>query len=576
MSAEIEVKVRKAAMLNAAKHEGKADPNAVLGSLLGDNAELRKQAKDLIPLIQRVVQEINSKSFEELTATARQSWPEEFDKERVEEKRQLPPLPNAEKYSMIVTRLAPNPDFVLHIGNARAAILSHDYARMYRGKFIVRFEDTDPRLKKAQLQYYDMIREDLKWLGCEWDEEYIQSDRLPTYYEVGQALLMKGAAYICECQPEKFRELVNTNRACPDRDLTTAEQQRRWEKMLKGGYGEGGAVYRVKTDLTHPNPAVRDWPAFRVIDTIKYSHPRVGSKYGVWPLYNLASGVDDHALGITHVIRGKEHLTNMARQLFLYDHLSWKYPEAVHYGRLKVEGVTLSKSKLMKGLETGEYSGVDDPRLGTLAALRRRGYLAETIRKLIWDVGPKPVDVTISWDNINSQNRKLIDPTSHRYFFAPNPIKTKVIGVPKTYDIHQPLHPQHPESGTRKLTVHESNGEATLYLAGSDRSLLSSERPVRLMGLFNIKAKLLDSEAVGQFLGEGAAEAREAPIVQWVPSGENASVDVVLPDATTQAGLAEAGFRAEPEGSIVQFVRFGFGRVDKVSSEKITVYFAHQ
>jgi len=213
MSAEIEVKVRKAAMLNAAKHEGKADPNAVLGSLLGDNAELRKQAKDLIPLIQRVVQEINSKSFEELTATARQSWPEEFDKERVEEKRQLPPLPNAEKYSMIVTRLAPNPDFVLHVGNARAAILSHDYARMYRGKFIVRFEDTDPRLKKAQLQYYDMIREDLKWLGCEWDEEYIQSDRLPTYYEVGQTLLTKGAAYICECQPEKFRELVNTNRA---------------------------------------------------------------------------------------------------------------------------------------------------------------------------------------------------------------------------------------------------------------------------------------------------------------------------------------------------------------------------
>jgi hypothetical protein len=96
------------------------------------------------------------------------------------------------------------------------------------------------------------------------------------------------------------------------------------------------------------------------------------------------------------------------------------------------------------------------------------------------------------------------------------------------------------------------------------------------MGLFNIKAKLLDSEAVGQFLGEGAAEAGEAPIVQWVPSGENALVDVVLPDATTQAGLSEAGFRAEPEGSIVQFVRFGFGRVDKVSSEKITVYFAHQ
>jgi glutamyl-tRNA synthetase len=575
MSDEIEFKVRKAATLNAVKHEGKAELKAVLGNLLGDNADLRKHAKDLIPMVQRIVQEVNSKPLQELTVTAKENWPEEFDKERIEEKKELPPLPNVEKYPMVVTRLAPNPDFVLHLGNARAAILSHDYAKMYKGKFIVRFEDTDPRLKKAQLQYYDMIREDLKWLGCEWDEEYIQSDRLPTYYEVGQTLLTKGAGYICECPPEEFRALVNTNRACPDRNLSTAEQQRRWEKMLNGGYGEGQAVYRVKTDLNHPNPAVRDWPAFRVIDSNKYSHPRVGSKYRVWPLYNLASGADDHALGVTHVIRGKEHLTNMARQLFLYDHLGWKYPEAVHFGRLKVEGMTLSKSKLMKGLETGEYSGVDDPRLGTLAALRRRGYLAETIRKLIWEIGPKPVDVTISWDNISSQNRKLIDPTSNRYFFTADPIKIKITAVPKTYEIHLPLHPQHPEGGTRNLTVQQNNGETVLYLAGSDKTLLSPEKTVRLMGLFNVKAKMLDGDAVGRFVGEGASEV-DAPIMQWVPSEGNVSAEVVLPDNTIQTGVAESGFRSEHVGSIIQFIRFGFCRIDKVSSEKITVYFAHQ
>jgi glutamyl-tRNA synthetase len=123
--------------------------------------------------------------------------------------------------------------------------------------------------------------------------------------------------------------------------------------------------------------------------------------------------VDDHALGVTHVIRGKEHLTNMARQVYMYKYLGWDYPDAVHYGRLKVEGMTLSKSKLMKSLELGEYTGIDDPRLGTLAALRRRGYNPETIRQLIWDIGPKPVDVTISWDNINALIRKIIDPTSH-------------------------------------------------------------------------------------------------------------------------------------------------------------------
>lgn len=577
MSAEIADKVRKAAILNAIRHNGIADPQAVLGNLIGENVELRSRARELIPLVQQVVREVNSTAAEKLLAIAEEKWPDEITKERVEEERELPPLPNAQKYSLIVTRIAPNPDFVLHIGNARAAILSHDYARMYKGKFIVRFEDTDPRLKKAQLAYYDMIREDLMWLGCEWDEEYIQSDRLPLYYEVAQSLLTKGAAYVCECTQDRFRELVNASAACPDRNLSADKQVQRWKKMIDGGYREGEAVFRVKTDLADPNPAVRDWPAFRLIDTVRNPHPRVGSKFRVWPLYNLASGVDDHALGITHVIRGKEHLTNMARQLFMYRHMGWEYPDAVHYGRLKVEGMNLSKSKLMRALESGEYAGVDDPRLGTLAALRRRGFSPETIRKLIWDVGPKPVDVTISWDNINAQNRKLIDPISHRYYFVPEPIKTNVIGVQRKYEVHAPLHPQHPEMGTRTLTVEPHDGIACLYLAGYDRSLLESGKPIRLMGLFNFKLQeLSDDEVTGEFLGEAVGDSQNAPILQWVPLEENVSVEVMMPDATLRRGLGESGVKSEPIGSTIQFVRFGFGRIDRVSPEGVTVYFAHQ
>lgn len=577
MSTEIAEKIRKAAVLNAIKHDGRADLQSVLGNLLGDNPDLRPKAKELVPLIRQTVQEVNSIPQEELTKTAKEKWPEEFVKQHVEEVRKLPPLPNAEKYSLIVTRMAPNPDFVLHLGNARAAILSHDYARMYKGKFIVRFEDTDPRLKKAQLGYYDMIREDLRWLGCEWDEEYIQSDRLEIYYDVGKTLLSKGAAYVCECEQEKFRELVNVSKACPDRAIGTEQQLERWNKMLAGGYKEGQVVFRVKTDLNDPNPAVRDWPGFRVIDTVRNPHPRVGSKFKVWPLYNMASGVDDHELGITHVIRGKEHLTNMARQIFMYNHLGWKYPDAVHTGRLKVQGMNLSKSKLMKGLESGEYEGVDDPRLGTLAALRRRGYLAETIRKVIWEVGPKPVDVTISWDNINSQNRKLIDATSHRYYYVPEPIAAKISSVPKEFVVQAPLHPEHPEMGTRVLTVQPKNGVAAVFLAGTDKQLLESAKYARLMGLFNIKpSKLSNGELSAEFLGEAVAEGEHAPILQWVPLDENIAVDVVMPDAIIKRGLAERGLTKEKVGTVVQFVRFGFGRIDSVSPDHMTVYFAHQ
>jgi glutamyl-tRNA synthetase len=267
----------------------------------------------------------------------------------------------------------------------------------------------------------------------------------------------------------------------------------------------------------------------------------------------------------------------MTRQLFMYKHLGWEYPDAVHYGRLKVEGMNLSKSKLMRALESGEYAGVDDPRLGTLAALRRRGFIPETIRKLIWDVGPKPVDVTISWDNINAQNRKLIDPTSHRYYFVPEPIRTKVTGVLRNYEVHAPLHPQHPEMGTRTLTLEPHDGMASLYLATYDKSLLESRTPIRLMGLFNFKPlEFSDDELTGEFLGEAVGDAENAPILQWVPSEDNVSVEVVMPDATVRRGLAERGLRSEPGGSTIQFVRFGFGRIDKNPSEGATVYFAHQ
>ena len=568
--------IRKAAVINALKHDGKAELRAVLGNLLGDNPDLRSQARTLIPIVRDVINEVNSAPIEELRELASQKWPAEMSREKKEEERQLPPLPNADKYTTIVTRIAPNPDFVLHLGNARAAILSHDYARMYKGKFIVRFEDTDPRLKKAQLGYYEKIREDLRWLGCEWDEEYIQSDRLPLYYETAAALVKNGAGYVCECNAEQFRNLVNNNRSCPDRKLDPDIQEKRWQKMLAGNYKEGEAVFRVKTDLLHPNPAIRDWPAMRMIDTVKTPHPRVGSEFKVWPLYNLASGVDDHLLGITHVIRGKEHLTNMARQIYLYDHLGWKYPDAVQHGRLKVEGMNLSKSKMMKALDTGEVTGVDDPRLGTLAALRRRGFRSETIRKLIWEVGPKPVDVTISWDNIDSLNRKLVDPIAHRYFFVPHPDQIKVSGLTRSYEVTLPLHPQYPDQGNRTLKVQSTGGAATIFVAHADLQILQNHQVTRLMGLFNLSQLTLENnEFTSRYVGESTASG-QAPIIQWVPIENNVAVQVVQPDATITKGLAEAGLKAEEVGAIIQFIRIGFCRVDQITDNVISLYFAHQ
>jgi glutamyl-tRNA synthetase len=143
--------------------------------------------------------------------------------------------------------------------------------------------------------------------------------------------------------------------------------------------------------------------------------------------------------------------------------------------------------------------------------------------------------------------------------------------------VNAPLHPQHPEMGTRVLTVKPRDTVATLYLAGSDRSILESGKTVRLMGLFNFRpVEFVGDELRGEFVSEEAEVAESAPIIQWVPSEDNVKVDVVMPSATIKKGLAEKGLVSEPLGSIIQFVRFGFGRVDQVSGDQATVYFAHQ
>ncbi|HDD70230.1 MAG TPA: glutamate--tRNA ligase, partial [Candidatus Bathyarchaeota archaeon] len=278
-NAELKELIRKTALLNAIKHDGKAQLGPVIGKVIGEKPELKTKAKELSALVGQIISEVNSLPLNQQKSIIEEKWPEALMKEKVEEEKRLPPLPNVEKYPQVVTRFSPNPDCVLHLGSARAIILCYEYARMYKGKFILRFEDTDPKLKRPIPEFYNRIREDLAWLGCKPDEEYIQSDRISIYYEHAERLLKDGNAYVCTCQSELFKKRILASQPCNCRDLSSEEHMQRWRRMLNGGYKEGEAVLRVKTDLNHPNPAVRDWPALRIIDSEKYPHPRVGSKY---------------------------------------------------------------------------------------------------------------------------------------------------------------------------------------------------------------------------------------------------------------------------------------------------------
>lgn len=570
--------VRKAALLNALQHCGKAQAGAIIGRIIGERQELKTKAKELSALINEVVNEVNRLSVEEQKRLVEETWPDALKKERVEEEKHLPPLPNADRYKQVVTRFSPNPDCVLHLGSARAIILSHEYARLYEGKFILRFEDTDPKVKRPVLEFYDRIREDLTWLGCTADEEYIQSDRLQIYYEYAERLLREGNAYVCTCQPEQFRKKTLSRKPCDCRSLSAEENLERWKRMLEGSYDEGEAVVRVKTDVEHPNPAVRDWPALRIIDPEKYPHPRVGGKYRVWPLYNFSTGLDDHLLGITHIIRGKEHLTNKVRQEYMYAHLGWKYPEAIHYGRLKITGAFLSKSKIVQGVREGLYAGWDDPRLATFAALRRRGITPGAIKKMIIDVGPKTADVTLSWENLYAYNRKILDPISDRYFFVSEPTMLKVKYIPKIFRPKLPLHPEKPERGFREYTVTPNIEGAVFWIAKGDADAAEVGKVIRLMELFNVKIESVNANSSeASFASEAYEEARKAKakLIHWIPEGEAFPCQVVMPDATVNEGIAESACKKLKPDTVIQFERFGFVRIDE-NDAKLTAYYAHK
>jgi glutamyl-tRNA synthetase len=344
--------------------------------------------------------------------------------------------------------------------------------------------------------------------------------------------------------------------------------------MLDGTYDKGEAVVRIKTDLMDPNPAVREWPALRISDA---PHPRTGTKYRVWPLYNFSCSLDDHLMGVSHVIRGKEHDVNTTRQKWLHRHLGWKSPTVINVGRVGLEKTILSKSKIRQGIEEGTYWGWDDPRLGTLKALRRRGLQPEAIRTIMIQIGPKPINVMLTWDNIAAENRKIIEPLANRYFFIHNPTPLKVTGIPGPQRVGLPLHPDLEYKGTRDYEIKPIKGEFNFIISTKDLNRLSEGDIIRLMGIMNIIIKKVEkNEVETEYHSKDYLIAREkdAPFIHWLPEGSGFEGKVIMPDATYAEGMISDYCKHLKIDQVIQFERFGFCRIDSV--RPFVAYFIHK
>ena len=246
-------------------------------------------------------------------------------------------------------------------------------------------------------------------------------------------------------------------------------------------------------------------------------------------------------------------------------------------GRLGLEVGILSKSKMRRGIEDGTYLGWDDPRLGTLRALRRRGLQPEAIRATMLHVGPKPVNVTISWDNIAAENRRLIEPGSNRYFFVVDPVEVRVTGIPGPHTARLPLHPDHPERGTRDHAIEPVDGEYSFAVSRDDLDKLRAGGMGRRGGgMHGVVGSESGAPVQASYHGREHQAAREAqaPFIHWLPWGVSPGGTVVMPDAQEARGLVERACLALDPGTMIQFERLGFCRVDRASP--FVAYYAHK
>lgn len=548
--------IEKYALHNAVKYGGKANPGAVIGKLLSEDPKLKDKMKDVAKDVNSIIKEVNKMNPNEQLEKLQKIAPELLEKKEKVKTHELPALENAHE-GKVVMRMAPYPSGPLHIGNTRTYIINDEYVKRYKGKLLLVMDDTiGSEEKNVTKEAYDLIPEGLRWLGIEFDSKILyKSDRLEIYYKHAEELIKKEKAYVCFCNTEILRKNRAEMKICECREATVEKTMDEWKKM-HSSYKEGKCVLRLKTSMEHPNPAFRDRVLFRISER---EHPRVGKKYRIWPLLEFSWAIDDHLLGITHVMRGKDLMIESDMERYIWDIFGWKHIEFLHTGLVQIEGVKLSKSKAKKEVESGEYSGWDDPRTWSMQALKRRGILPEAIRVFSLSFGVNMNEITVPVDNLYAENRKIIDEKSNRYFFVENPKKIKIAGAsPMAAELD--LHQDFKERGKRKF---ETSDE--FYVADS----LALGQVYRFIHLFNFKDL--------KFLSAEHDAALNAKLIHWLPANEdNAEVEIVMDDGSIKSGLAEKGVKHLKVGDEIQFERFGFCRFDRKEANKYIFWLTHK
>jgi glutamyl-tRNA synthetase len=548
--------IEKHALANAVGHGGKAQQGAVVGKILAEFPKAKTQMQKVMPEISKGVSAVNNLSAEKQETKLKKIWPAFFVKEKKE--RGLSELPGAID-GKVVTRMPPGPSNYMTAGHALSFLISYIYAQKYHGKCVLRIEDTNP--DKDNQEAVDSFNDGIiRFLGAKTHKTVFVSDDIPRLYKQIEKLLNKKQAYVCSCPADKISKLRRKKQACEHRNPTVGENLDLWNQMLAG---KEGSTVRLIGKMDANNATLRD-PVIARINKTK--HYRQKSKYVVWPAYDLAVTCEEEWCGITHVLRSNEFgLERIELQKYIAKLLGFKEKYYIQYGRFNVSGLEKSQGRILRALVTkgGRW---DDPRMPTLIALERRGFVKETFYELAKQVGLSKTPTKIDEKTIAGINRKFIDLVADRFFFIQNPVKVKLDTLPAK-EAKLKLHPD-------KKTIRTIKASNPLFIDHKDLSQ-NLGKEIRLKGLCNIQIPKQPGLISKKVHCTGAHHKFGLQVIQWVPK-EQTKVDILMTDGKTLHGIAEKNVEKLKVGAVVQFERFGFCRLDKKTKDKLIFVWAHQ
>lgn len=352
------------------------------------------------------------------------------------------------------TRFPPEPNGYLHIGHAKALCIDFGIAEDYGGLTNLRYDDTNP--VKEDVEYVDAIKEDIHWLGYDWgDREYYASDYFEPLYEMALQLINKGLAYVDELSAEEMREyrgtLTEPGRNSPWRDRPVEETLDLFKRMRAGEFPDGSKTLRARIDMASPNINMRDPVMYRILHA---AHHRTGTTWCIYPMYDFAHGQSDSLEGITHSMCSLEYENHRPLYDWFLDQLGIFHPQQIEFARLNLTHTVMSKRKLRRLVEEGYVDGWTDPRMPTLAAMRRRGYPAKAIREFIETIGVAKSDSFVEVELLEHIVRDQLNQSAKRRMAVLNPLKVVLTNYPEGmveyFDVRD--FPQDPEAaGSRQV-----------------------------------------------------------------------------------------------------------------------------